>query len=104
IKQSIQYIEDHYQEKILLEKIARDVNLSSSHFQKIFKETMNISPNDYLINHRLTKAKELLLITNDTITDIAYLCGFDSNAYFSYVFKKKLKSSPSNYRKAHQKP
>ena len=104
IKHAILYMETHYTDKLTLEKIAHEINLSPSHFQRIFKQTMNISPNDYLQKIRLTKAKELLLITHDTITDIAYRCGFESNAYFSYVFKKQMYLSPSLYRKAHQKP
>jgi AraC-like DNA-binding protein len=104
IKHAILYMEAHYTDKLTLDVIANQINLSPSHFQRIFKQTMNISPNDYLQNIRLTKAKELLLITNDTITDIAYLCGFESNAYFSYVFKKHMYLSPTLYRKAHQKP
>ncbi|MBU1141066.1 MAG: AraC family transcriptional regulator [Firmicutes bacterium] len=104
IRKAMSFIEDHYLEKVTLEYIAQEVNLSPSHFQKIFKGTMGISPNDYLINHRLTRAKELLLITNDSMTDIAYRSGFESNAYFSYVFKQKMMVSPTTYRKSHQKP
>jgi AraC-like DNA-binding protein len=104
IKSAIHYMEDRYTEKLTLEKISEEINLSPSHFQRIFKTTMNMSPNDYLINYRLMKAKELLLLTNDTITDISFLCGFESNAYFSYVFKTHMLMTPSMYRKSHQKP
>lgn len=104
IKKAIGLIESRSTEKLSLDVISEFVGMSASHFQKVFKETMSMSPNDYLINHRLTKAKELLLITEDSITDIAYRTGFDSNAYFSYVFKQKMRVSPSMYRKMHQKP
>ncbi len=104
IKNAIHYIENHYTERLTLEKIADEINLSPSHFQRIFKKTMNMSPNDYLTNYRLMKAKELLLISNDSITDISFLCGFESNAYFSYVFKSHMLMTPSTYRKSHQKP
>ncbi|MBN2299986.1 MAG: helix-turn-helix transcriptional regulator [Acholeplasmataceae bacterium] len=104
IKKAIDYIENHYGEKISLNQISQIVNLSPSHFQKIFKQTMNRSPNEFLLNLRLTKAKELLLITDESITDIAYRSGFESHAYFTYVFHKILGVSPSTYRKSHQKP
>jgi AraC-like DNA-binding protein len=104
IKKAISFIETNYRDKLSLDLISHHVNLSPSHFQKIFKETMHVSPNDYLINYRLTKAKELLLITDDSITDITYNCGFESNAYFSYVFKHKMMMTPTLYRKSHQKP
>lgn len=104
IRKAIQFIESNSLEKVSLDQISEYVGLSSSHFQKIFKETMRLSPHEYLTNYRLTKAKELLLITEDSITDIAIRTGFESNAYFSYVFKNKMKVSPSIYRKMHQKP
>ncbi|TNF09642.1 MAG: AraC family transcriptional regulator [Bacillota bacterium] len=104
IKNAIHFMENHYTDRLTLEKIADEVGLSPSHFQRIFKKTMNLSPNDYLVNYRLMKAKELLLITHDTITDISFLCGFESNAYFSYVFKTHMLMTPSMYRKSHQKP
>ena len=104
IKKAILFMENHYTDRLTLETIAQEVSLSPSHFQRIFKKTMNISPNEYLNNYRLMKAKELLLITNDSITDISFSCGFESNAYFSYVFKTHMFMSPSMYRKSHQKP
>jgi len=104
IKKAINYIEQHYTDKIQLEDIADAANLSVSHFQRIFKKTMNISPTDYLKQYRLTKAKELLLTTTQSITDISFNCGFESNAYFSYIFKKEVFTTPSIYRKSHQRP
>lgn len=104
IKKAINYIEQHYIDKIQLEDIAEAANLSVSHFQRIFKKTMNISPTDYLKQYRLTKAKELLLTTTQSITDISFNCGFESNAYFSYIFKKEVFTTPSIYRKSHQRP
>ncbi len=104
LRKAINYIEANYTRKTSLLDIAQSVNLSPSHFQKIFKNTMNISPNDYLTNYRLTKAKEYLLVSNDSITDIAYSIGFESNAYFSFAFKKALKVPPTVYRKSHQRP
>jgi AraC-like DNA-binding protein len=104
IKKAIGFIESKSTEKISLEQIALHIGMSASHFQKVFKETMNVSPHDYLTNHRLTKAKEWLLMTDDSMTDIAYRSGFETNAYFSYVFKQKMGVSPSMYRKMHQKP
>ena len=104
IKTAISYMEDNYQERITLEDISKTVNLSPSHFQKIFSKTMEQSPNEYLNQFRLTKAKEALLVTNAHITEIAFKHGFESNAYFCYVFKKAFHITPSLYRKSHQKP
>jgi AraC-like DNA-binding protein len=104
IQAAIKFIETYYHEKLSLSQIASYAGLSPAHFQKIFTETMNVSPTVYLQNHRMSKAKELLLISNLSITDIVYQSGFESNAYFSYVFKKNMHMSPTDYRKLHLKP
>lgn len=104
IQAAIHFIETYYHEKLSLSQIAAYAGLSPTHFQKVFKETMNISPTSYVTNHRMSKAKELLLISNLSITDIVYQTGFESNAYFSYVFKKHMGMSPTEYRQVHLKP
>ena len=57
-----------------------------------------MSPNQYHLDLRLTKAKELLISTNLTINQIAGQTGFDSLFYFSRVFKKKNNMSPKGFR------
>jgi AraC-like DNA-binding protein len=104
IQAAIKFIEKYYNEKLSLSQISSYAGLSPTHFQKIFKETMNVSPTVYLQNYRMSKAKELLLISNLSITDIVYQCGFESNAYFSFVFKQSMHMSPTEYRKLHLKP
>ncbi len=101
INKAIKYIENNYQNKILLDDISSYINMSSFHFHKIFKQTMQISPNEYLMNHRVRVSKELLMKTNESITDIAFKCGFESSSYFCFVFKQKMNVSPNKYRKLH---
>ena len=60
---------------------------------------MSCSPIDYLLNVRLTKAKELLLSSKKSIGEISEECGFSSANYFGLIFKQKEKLSPANYKK-----
>lgn len=99
IKRAMDYIAVHYGEKIKLENLAEVANLSIGHFQKIFTKNMKLSPNEYLTNFRLEKAKELLIKSDLKVAEIAQRCGFESSPYFDYVFRRKLNMSPNELKK-----
>jgi len=74
--------------------------MSSSHFHKQFKNTLGISPIDYVNSERIKFSKRL--IAEDTkrlLSDIAFLSGFNSVSYFNRQFKKQELVAPSKYRK-----
>jgi len=77
--------------------------MSYSKFRQAFKKSTGLSPNQYYLNIRLNKAKELLTSTSLNINEIAYHTGFESIFYFSKLFKKKNGVSPKDYRNEIQK-
>ena len=95
----LEYIYNNYQSNLTLEDLARRYNMSISSFSKKFKKTTGCGFKEYLTNVRLKKAIEKLLQTDESITDIAMECGFDSANYFGDVFKKAKGVSPLRYRK-----
>ena len=54
---------------------------------------------DYVEEQRIKKSINMLLTTNFSLTQIAYECGFSSQSYFSYVFKRRMKVTPREYTK-----
>ena len=94
-----EYIVRNYLNELTVPEIAKAVNLSSSYFSKIFKESTAQSPYDYLLSVRLDKAKELLVNSDMPISEIAYRCGFNSTSNFIYFFKKETALSPLQFRK-----
>lgn len=98
ITQACSFIENNFNKKITLEDIALSLYLSKYYLAHIFKKQLKISPIRYLLNFRLKKAKEYLLNTSYSISDIAVIVGFENSAYFSNTFKKEFKISPSEYR------
>jgi len=98
----IDYLNNNYSEKLTLDILAEKFYISKSTLMYNFNKHMSCTPIDYLLNVRITKAKELLYNTNKNINQIAELCGFSSANYFSLYFKEKEKLSPLNYRK-HQR-
>lgn len=99
IKKMIKYINNHYMETFRLEDLASEINLSKSACCREFKKHVKCTVFEYLIDYRITISTTLLLTTNDSITNIAYNCGFGSTSYFIEKFKKKSGVTPLVYRK-----
>lgn len=98
----IDYIHENYGQKQTLDEIAKTFFVSKTTLIYNFKKYTNCSIIDFLLNVRLTKAKQLLLSTKKSVGEISELCGFSSSNYFGLIFKRKENLSPVNYRK-HQK-
>ena len=81
-----------------LKKMADQLNLSTGRFSVLYKQRFHISPINDLINIRIRAAKLLLKSTNLNIREIAYQCGFQSEYYFSRLFKNRESLSPQQYR------
>lgn len=97
IESSLFYIKTHLTEDLSLEKVAKTMSFSPIHFHNIFKAAVGKTLRDYIEEQRIKKAVNLLLTTNDSLTQIAYACGFSSQSYFSYVFKRRMKKAPREY-------
>lgn len=93
-----QVIENSLFNPINTEELAQMTNLSLSSFKREFKKNYDDSPANYIRNKKLEKAAELLLISDERITDIAFDCGFNDLANFSTLFHEKYSQTPSNFR------
>jgi len=93
-----QIIEAHLFSQVGIEDLARKTNLSVSSFKREFTKLYNDSPANYIKTKRLEKAAELLLVSENRITDIAFECGFNDLANFTKSFHDKYDASPTNYR------
>ncbi len=99
VEQIVNYFEDHYSEKISLERIAENMYLSTFYISKIFKSETGDTPIRHLINIRLEKAKEILEETpGKSIKEVAAEVGYDDAYHFSKQFKKHYGISPSQIR------
>lgn len=94
-----EFIATHYQEKIMLEQIARAANISRSEALRCFRTLAGQTPVEYLLNHRLRQAQRLLISTEKSITEIAQSTGFESVAYFDRVFRRSFGCTPRQMRR-----
>ncbi len=92
-------LEQRLEEHISILQIAKALALSESHLRKRFKQLTGISLGSYLVHYKLNRAVKLLVHSDDSLTQIALDCGYESLAAFSRSFKKQLESTPSSYRK-----
>ncbi|CQR55034.1 AraC family transcriptional regulator [Paenibacillus riograndensis] len=95
----IEYIANHFMEKIRLEDIAFAAKVSKSEALRCFKEGAATSPVDYLIQFRLKQGRKMLLTTKRRVTDIAGTVGFDNVGYFDRLFKKAYGVTPNQLRR-----
>ena len=95
----IDYLNEYYGEKITLETLSQEFFIAKPTLLYNFKKYTGCSPIDFLVNVRLTKAKQLLLNSRKSVGEIAELCGFSSSNYFGLIFKQKENISPTYYRK-----
>lgn len=93
------YLADHCNEDISLDDAARFTGFSKYYFERLFKEYTNTSFYQYLINCRISRAKQLLVNNHLSVKEISYRCGFSSTAAFSKSFRQATGSSPSQFRK-----
>ena len=98
LREAIAYIQEHLGEEITLEAIATQLNMSQYYFCHLFKQSMGISPYQYVLQQRINKAKQLLKQRQLTITDVALECGFANQTHFTKYFRKLTGATPKNYR------
>ena len=98
ISKALFILQETFDTPVNIEKLAKELPMGYSTFRRAFKKNTGSSPNQYLLDLRLNKAKDLLVSTNLSINEIADQTGFDSIHYFSKLFKKKNDVSPKSFR------
>ena len=97
IRTAIDYIRTNLNADLRLSTLAERVSFSPIHFHNCFRSATGRTLRDYVEEQRIKKAINLLAGTDLTLSDIAYECGFSSQAYFSYAFKKRMHATPREY-------
>lgn len=99
VKKAMQYIRKNYEQPITVDTVADYLNLSASHLMRIFKDDLGTTLNEYLTQHRINLAKELLKEGQYKIYEVSYHIGYKDVRYFSQIFKKSVGMTPRQYMK-----
>lgn len=98
VRESLSFIDQHYQDDISVEDIASYCNLDRSYLGKVFRSVLNTSPQEFLIRYRINKACELMKITDYTISEISLMVGYQNQFNFSKAFKGLMGKPPRQWR------
>ena len=93
-----QYISTYYATIQSLDEIAVYCNISQSHLTRLFRESLHMSLQEYLITARLNRAKELLVTTNQSISEISWAVGYPNELNLLRAFKSRYGISPKEFR------
>jgi AraC-like DNA-binding protein len=99
VEKAENYIEMNFAEDISMEEMARKLHVHPSHLMRAFKKEQGITISHYRNLRRIKEAKELILFSNLSMTEIAIMIGFSNPQYFSKLFKEIEGVTPVEYRK-----
>ena len=93
------YIDLHFSEKLTLDSLAEAFYINKYYLTRVFREQFGITVNSYILQVRITRAKQLLRFSDLSIEKISQECGMNDANYFARMFKKIEGISPGEYRK-----
>ncbi|PKQ61728.1 hypothetical protein BZG02_15000 [Labilibaculum filiforme] len=99
IKKTFEFISNHLYEEIRLEALASLACCSTDHFTRQFKSITGMRPMEFINRKRVEKAQELLITTTKTQRNISEEIGFNSQQYYTRMFKKITNTTPEEYRR-----
>ncbi|MBC3361541.1 helix-turn-helix transcriptional regulator [Pseudomonas sp. SWRI154] len=100
LRRVIDAMDHHLDNDFSLAYLAGIADLSGYHFSRMFKRATGLSPSQYFIRLRMSRARHLLLETDRSIIDIGLEVGYSSPSHFSQVFRREVGVTPSAYRQA----
>jgi AraC family transcriptional regulator len=86
------------EEELSLGEMAEEAGLSTAHFSQTFRKSTGKSPHQFVLNHRVERAKRMLRAADMRILDVAVACGFKTQQHFARVFRQLCGASPTEYR------
>lgn len=98
LQQAIDYINDHLNQDLSLAAIASELDMSQYYFARLFKQSMGISPYQYVLQQRVERAKSLLKSSTLSMSAIAHRVGFADQSQFTVQFRKFTGTTPKAYR------
>ncbi len=98
LQQVLDYIQTRLDRDLSLVELAKTLNLSPTYFASAFKQAIEISPHQYVIQQRVEQAKLMLSKTDLAIADIALQVGFSSQTHLTQQFKRVTGMTPKQVR------
>ena len=97
--EAAKFIDEHYMMPLNIPDLAQKYGFTAKQFTQIFRKYIGISPNQYIIDYRIQRARELLARKEYSVAEVSSCVGYTDPYYFSRIFKKKMGMSPSQLQK-----
>ena len=98
LQQVLDYIHAHLERDLSLAELAEVINISPTYFASLFKQAIEVSPHQYVVQQRVERAKLMLSKTDLAIADIALQVGFSSQSHLNQQFKRLTGMTPKQVR------
>ena len=98
VQKAVVYIEEHFEENLSLSSLSAQFHVESSYFSKMFRKETGENLMLYICKKRMEKAIEYMKNSERSLTEIAFMVGYDDYTYFNKVFRKMMNISPREFR------
>lgn len=99
VRKAVEFIQNNYHYGIRVSDVADYAGVTRGYLHTLFTRFLNQSPQDYLVSYRITRAQQLLALSDLSVEGVAQSCGYSDPLVFSKLFKKKTGLTPFGYRK-----
>jgi AraC family transcriptional regulator len=99
IRQVRDFVDAHLSSRILVSDLSAIVQRSEAHFARAFKKTFGVGPHAYVLRRRVEKASHLMLVSDDSLSDIALACGMTDQAHLCKIFRQMTGQTPAAWRR-----
>jgi len=96
----VEYIEANLDREIALSALADAAGLSTHYFSELFKQSVHVSPHQYVLRRRIERARKLLSDPRVTVLEAAVRSGFSDQSHFTKIFRRIVGVTPTGYRVA----
>lgn len=98
-EEAVKKIQKNYNtQDFSVSQLVKESGMSEVHFRRLFKKIYKVSPQEYITNFKISRAKELLRYSELTVREVSDFLNFSDPCYFSRIFKKKTDYTPTEYR------
>jgi AraC family transcriptional regulator len=99
LRRVVRHVESSLENSIPIEDLAGLVRLSLGHFSKAFRQSVGVSPHNYVIERRIERAKRLMLTTDQALCEVSIACGLSDQAHLSRLFRRCTGRTPNAWRR-----
>jgi serine phosphatase RsbU (regulator of sigma subunit)/DNA-binding GntR family transcriptional regulator/AraC-like DNA-binding protein len=98
VRKVTELVDAKIEDGLTLEEMAESAGLSTGYFSQVFRRSTGETPHQFLLRHRVERAKEMLRASEARVLDVAVACGFKTQQHFARVFRRMCGASPTEYR------